>query len=155
MSHATNVNPPPAAAARRVRRGFSLIEFTAVLALMALVAGVVTLNVRYFVNKGKDDAVRVEIATIENALEAFYNVEGRYPTNEEGLAVLAEPRGVGGESLLARVPRDPWRNPYQYVRPGLYGPYDVICLGADGREGGDGLDADMASYDLDAADGGA
>lgn len=118
------------------------------LALMALVAGIVTLNVRYFVNQGKQDTVRVEIATLQNALETFYNVRGRYPTNDEGIAILAEPIGGGGEALLAEMPTDPWGNRYQYNNPGLSDPYDIICLGADGREGGEGIDADIASYDL-------
>lgn len=127
-------------------RGFSLIEFTAVLALMALIAGIVTLNVRYFVNKGKQDTVRVQIATVQSALEAFYNAESRYPTNDEGLAALAAPLG-GGEALLPKVPADPWGRPFQYNNPGINGAYDVICLGADGREGGDGIDADISSND--------
>jgi general secretion pathway protein G len=47
------------------------------------------------------------------------------------------------------VPRDPWDNPYIYVSPGVYGDYDIISLGADGEEGGEGNDADIRSWEID------
>ena len=129
-------------------QGFSLIEMLAVLALMAIVAGVVTMSVRPLMLKGKQDAARTEIGAIANALEGFYGVYGRYPTNEEGLDVLRRKTEKLSEALLTQDPVDPWGNPYQYNTPGREGPYEVICFGADGRDGGDGGDADIASWDL-------
>jgi general secretion pathway protein G len=126
----------------RSHAGFTLIELTAVLALMAILAGIVTMNVRHYLIKGKQDAARAEIATISDAVEAFYTAEGRYPTNQEGLAVLSEP-------LLKHAPIDPWGHPYQYNCPGRNNePYEVICFGADGREGGEGADADIYSWSV-------
>jgi general secretion pathway protein G len=131
-------------------RAFTLIELTAVLALMAILAGIVTINVRHYLIKGKQDAARAEIATIADAIEAFYTAQGRYPTNQEGLAVMADKSG-GAEPLLKQMPVDPWGHPYQYNCPGRNGePYEVICFGADGREGGDGADADIYSWSLKA-----
>ena len=49
------------------------------------------------------------------------------------------------EALLKNVPTDPWGHPYQYNSPGSAGPYEVICYGADGREGGEGVDLDISS----------
>ncbi|HCN31811.1 MAG TPA: type II secretion system protein GspG, partial [Rhodobiaceae bacterium] len=37
-------------------------------------------------------------------------------------------------------------NPYQYLVPGEFGSYDVFSLGADGRLGGSGLDADIGNW---------
>ena len=45
------------------------------------------------------------------------------------------------------VPKDPWSNDYQYVSPGQHGAYDLVSLGADGREGGDGENKDIASWE--------
>ena len=129
-------------------RGFSLIEMLAVLALMAIVAGVVALSVRPLMLKGKQDAATAEVGVIANALEGFYGVYGRYPTNEEGLDILRRKSEKLDEALLTQDPIDPWGNPYQYNTPGRDGPYEVICFGADGREGGDGGDADIGSWDL-------
>ena len=132
----------------RAPSGFSLIEMLAVLALMAIVAGVVTMSVRPLMLKGKQDAARTEVANISQALEAFYGVYGRYPTNEEGLDALRRKSEKLSEALLTAEPVDPWGNAYQYNTPGRDAPYEVICFGADGREGGEGGDADIVSGNL-------
>ena len=49
--------------------------------------------------------------------------------------------------LVHKMPRDPWGNAYQYNNPGRNGPYEVICYGADGREGGEGANMDISSDD--------
>ena len=68
----------------------------------------------------------------------------RYPTQEEGLAMLTQP-GVTG-AKLKKLPNDPWGHPYRYVVPGENGqPYAVISTGADGEPGGDGENADLRS----------
>ncbi|HWE00781.1 MAG TPA: type II secretion system major pseudopilin GspG [Tepidisphaeraceae bacterium] len=134
---------------RKWRRGFSLIEMTAVLALMAILAGIVTVNVRHHLIEGKRSAAKTEIATICDALEGFYAASGRYPTNEEGIAALAQKTDKSPEPLLKEMPIDPWGRPYQYNQPGRNGePYEVVSFGADGREGGEGADADIYSWKL-------
>ena len=133
----------------RARPGFSLIEMTAVLALMAILAGIVTVNVRHHLIAGKQNAARIEISTIAGALESFYSAYGRYPTNEEGLGVLSQKTEKSPEPLLKDVPVDPWGHAYQYNQPGRNGePYEVVCFGADGREGGEGVNADIYSWKL-------
>src|SRR3954468_17309305 len=132
------------------RRVFSLIEFLAVLALMAIVAGIVTISVRPLMVKGKQDAATAGVGNIAQALEAYYGIYGRYPTNEEGLAILRRKTEKIPDPLLTQDPIDPWGHPYQYNAPGRDGPYEVICFGADGREGGSGADKDIASWALNA-----
>jgi general secretion pathway protein G len=119
-----------------------------VFVLIGILATLVTVNVRYFLLKAKQNAARAEISSISTALETFYSVNGRYPDNSEGLAILAQRTEKQPEPLLKQVPMDPWRHPYQYNRPGREGPYEVICFGADGRPGGTGGDADIVSWDL-------
>ena len=132
-------------------RAFSLIEMTAVLALMAVLAGIVTVNVRHHLIAGKQSAAKTEIGTICDALEAFYSQYGRYPTNEEGLAILTQRTDKQPEPLLKQSPTDPWGHPYQYNQPGRNGdPYEIVCFGADGHEGGEGADADIYSWNLKA-----
>jgi general secretion pathway protein G len=41
------------------------------------------------------------------------------------------------------VPLDPWGNPYVYRSPGERANYDIISLGSDGRDGGNGNAADI------------
>jgi len=130
--------------------GFSLIEIMVVLVIIGLLAGVVSVNVRNYLITAKQNTARMEIATISDALEAFYTAHDRYPTNEEGLAVLTTATDRLSEPLLDQRPIDPWNRPYQYNQPGRQGPYEVMSLGADGREGGEpgSADADIGSWDL-------
>ena len=133
----------------RSRRGFSLLEMMFVFVLIGLLAGLVTVNARYYLAKGKQNAARAEISSICTALETFNSVEQRYPDNDEGLEILAEKSDRFPEPLLKRPPRDPWGRAYQYNRPGPEGePYEVICFGADGQGGGEGADADIRNWDL-------
>jgi general secretion pathway protein G len=42
---------------------------------------------------------------------------------------------------------DPWGHAYVYTIPGQHGKFDIVCLGADGVEGGEGENADIYSWD--------
>jgi general secretion pathway protein G len=133
---------------KQARRAFSLVEIMIVIVIIGLLAGVVTINVRGYLMKARQSTARTEIATIVQALGTFYATSGRYPTNEEGLDILTKPTEKNPEPLLEGKPTDPWGRPYQYVCPGSNAPFEVICLGADGREGGEGADADISSARL-------
>lgn len=132
----------------RRNRGFSLVEIMIVIVIMGLLAGVVAINVRSYLNKARQNAARTDIATIDHAVDMFWSETGRYPTQDEGLAILAKPSEKFPEPLLKDVPVDPWGRPYMYVYPAANGSYDVICLGADGKEGGTGQDEDISSSTL-------
>jgi len=75
----------------------------------------------------------------------------RYPTTEEGLALLNSAPSDGaaagrwrGPYLDEAVPNDPWDRPYVYrgERSATQG-FTLYSLGADGQPGGEGLDADV------------
>lgn len=128
--------------------GFTLLEMMVVLVLIGLLAGMVSLSTRHFLIKGKQNAARAEIATVGQALETFYATYGRYPSNEEGLSILHRKTDQLPVPLLVQMPTDPWARPYQYNMPGRTEAYEVICFGADGREGGSGADMDIVSWNL-------
>lgn len=132
-------------------RGFSLVEMMVVIVIIGMLAGLVSINVRGQLVRAKRDTARAEIATIVQALEAFYTVHDRYPRSENGLEALTRPSDRLVEPLLNSTPVDPWKRPYLYNAPGRDGPFEVFSLGADGREGGDpeSADADIGSWDLD------
>jgi general secretion pathway protein G len=130
------------------RAGFSLPELMVVIVIIGLLAGVATVSVRSYLVRGKQNIAKMEIAKICEALDAFYSHFDRYPTAEEGIAVLAAKTADFPDGLLNKVPNDPWGNPYEYVVPGGNGPYEVICYGGDHRQGGSGGDTDISSVDL-------
>ena len=129
-------------------KGFSLVELMVVIVILGLLAGVVTISVRGYLVRSRQQIARTEIATIQTALDTYYSQNGRYPTNEEGIEILAKKTEDGIDAILSKVPVDPWKNPYEYISPGKNGPYEVICYGADHREGGTGENKDISSDEL-------
>ena len=138
---------------RRRSSGFTLIELMVVMAILGLLATVVVVNILPSQDKAMREKARTDVALIEQALEMFRLDMARYPTTEEGLEALrdappglADPARYRSGGYLKRLPDDPWGNPYQYAAPGLNGAVDVYSLGADGREGGEGADADIGNW---------
>ena len=137
---------------RRKQNGFTLIEMMVVLVLIGLLAGVVTVSVRHYLVRGKQEAARAQVSSLNTSVNAFYTIYGRYPTNDEGLDILTRKTDRIADPLIeARaIPSDPWGRPYQYNSPGRQEPYEILSYGADGREGGTGADADIVSWQLSA-----
>lgn len=137
---------------RRARRsgnrklGFTLVELLVVLAILALLAGIVGPKVLSQLGGAKAKTAAVQIADIEKTLELFKLDVGRYPTADEGLnALVAKPPNAAawtGPYLKGGVPLDPWAHPYVY-KPGPGGTVEILSLGADGAPGGEGENADI------------
>jgi len=132
------------------RCGFSLVELMVVIVIIGLLSGVVTISVRSYLINGKQAVARLEIAKLAQATDTFYSHFNRYPTNEEGIAVLAQKSDAFPDGLVNKVPLDPWGHPYEYNYPGRKGPYDLVSYGADHREGGAGADSDLTNSDVEA-----
>ncbi|MGI9470655.1 MAG: type II secretion system major pseudopilin GspG [Rubripirellula sp.] len=130
------------------RRGFSLVELIVVMVILGMLAGLVAVRTRGYLVSSKQNAAKTEIANIVKAVETFYADQGRYPTTDEGIEILARGTDSWPDGFLNKVPLDPWKNAYEYISPGSTQPYEVISLGADGREGGDGENKDFTSESL-------
>jgi general secretion pathway protein G len=132
------------------RRGFTLLELLVVMVIIGLLAGYV--GPKFFGQIGKSEvkAARAQIDALQKSLDQYRLDVGRYPSTEQGLAVLVtkpadEPKWQG-PYLAKAVPKDPWGHDYQYRAPGEHGEYDLLSLGKDGRPGGEGEDADLTSW---------
>ncbi|HDS84262.1 MAG TPA: type II secretion system protein GspG [Phycisphaerales bacterium] len=137
-------------------RGFTLVELMAVLLIIALLAGVAAKNFMGQTEKAKVTTTKATLKTLHQAVNMFKLDTGRYPTEEMGLLELVEqPPDVdywtpGGYLETTTVPRDAWKNEYIYqLNPESGKPFVIISYGADGREGGEGYDADLYSTDVD------
>lgn len=119
-----------------------------VIVIIGLLAGTVTISVRSYLIRGKQSVARVEIAKICLAIDTFYSEYDRYPTSDEGIAILLEKNDAFADGLLSKQPVDPWKRPYEYIYPGNSTPYEVICYGADHQEGGTGADKDLSNADV-------
>ena len=120
--------------------GFTLVELMVVLVIIGLLATIVIINVMPAADRAAVTKAHADIATLEQAIEMYKLDNQRYPTTQEGLQVL-----VAGH-YIPRLPEDPWHHPYLYASPGEGGkPFRVATLGADGRAGGSGTDADISN----------
>jgi len=128
--------------------GFSLVEVMVVLVIIGMLAAVVTIGTRHYLVSAKQNTARTEIATMVQAVETFYIAYHRYPSSSEGLSILLQSTERISEPLLKQPPIDPWDNPYLYIVPGTNAPYEIVSFGADGRQGGDGSNADIGSSNL-------
>ena len=131
--------------------GFTLVEMLVVLVIIGLVMGLVGPRVLSYLSDARVKTARLQIESFANSLDLFYVDAGRYPSPQEGLAALVQrPPHLGlwnGPYLKGgAVPSDPWGNAYIYKAPGTHGAYDLISLGSDGHEGGEGTAADIANW---------
>lgn len=130
--------------------GFSLIEIMVVVVIMGIMAALIVPNIMDRPDQARAVAARQDIGALMQALKLYRLDHGRYPNPNEGLEALAGGSQVGAENnrraYMDRLPHDPWGTPYQYLNPGVHGEIDVFSLGADGRAGGEGNDADIGSW---------
>jgi general secretion pathway protein G len=121
--------------------GFTLVELMVVIVIIGLLATVVVINVMPAQNTARLKKAEADIATLEQAAEMYRLNKMDYPESGAGLQALV------AEGFVKRLPDDPWGNPYRYSAPGGDGrPFDIYSYGADGREGGEGDDADIGNW---------
>ncbi len=136
--------------ASRTRAGFTLIEVLVVLVILGLLAGLVGPRLFGKVDASKVRTAETQVRMLKTALQTFHLDAGRYPSTAEGLAVLrarptdGELAGWAGPYLDDELPLDPWGNPFQYRdEAAATQDFTLYSLGADGKPGGEGLDADI------------
>ncbi len=128
----------------RADRGFTLIEIMIVVTIIAMLSAVIIVpNITRSLARAKVEAAKVQIKNFQTPLLEYNSVYGNYPSGEEGLDALVK------EGYLKKAPVDPWGKPYQYRFPGENdsNEYEIWSYGADGREGGEGFNADIKSWD--------
>jgi general secretion pathway protein G len=152
MMKTSRLSAPPCPKTVR-SSGFTLLEVMVVIAIIAVMAALVVPNVMGRFGEAQYKAAKTDIASIASALKLYQVDNGSYPSTEQGLAALVnKPSGQPEapnwrNSYIEKLPRDPWQHPYQYLRPGQHGEFDLYSLGADGKPGGEKNDADLGNWD--------
>ena len=135
------------------QRGFTLIEVMVVVVILGILAALVVPRIMGRPDEARVIKARQDVQAVEAALNLYRLDNHAYPSTDQGLKALVEkPAGdpaapnwkAGG--YLDRVPQDPWDRPYQYLNPGLHGEIDIWSYGADGQEGGEGVNADLGNW---------
>jgi general secretion pathway protein G len=137
---------------RAAQQGFTLLEIMVVVVIIGLLAAIVVPNFIGNIDTAAINRAKQDIRGIETALNLYRLDNFRYPSTADGLQALVtnpgEANAPNWKQQLPRLPVDPWNRPYQYANPGQHGEFDVFSYGADGQEGGEGVNADIGNWEL-------
>ena len=127
------------------RRQFSLLEIIIAISIVALIAAIAVPNLLGSAEEAKVNTAKTEINNIKSAIIQYKIKEGKFP---ESLASLTT-AGGSKTSYLKNVPKDPWKNEYQYeLAPESHEGFEITSFGADGNSGGEGVNADIKLSEL-------
>jgi general secretion pathway protein G len=130
-------------------RAFTLIELLAVIAILGLIAAFAVPQVLKWVSGARSDSARIQIDALGGSIDLYRLEVGSFPPTLE--ALVEKPPGVdkwnGPYLKKIVIPKDPWGNAYIYRYPGNNGSYDLLSLGADNSEGGEGERKDIVSWE--------
>ena len=132
-----------------MKKALTLIEIMIVIVILGLLASLVVPNIIGQGERAKEKLVCVQMKSLKDALDNFKIEEGTYPTTEEGLkALIQNPNPSKYQNYpkngflgSKKLPKDPWGGEYIYINNN--GNIDIISLGADKKEGGDGENKDI------------
>ncbi len=143
------------------RRAFTILELLIVIGILLAIGGLVLYNVLGASERADQQMTKARIKDFERALEAFRFDMKRWPSEEEGLAVLWTSERLDSEDetgnwqgpyLKEPNPRDIWGTEWIYRQPSQVRderPYDIISAGPDRQEG---TEDDITNHDDRAGD---
>ena len=135
--------------------GFTFIETIVAISIILILSAAVGFSAIKYVEKARIAACRNQIETFRLALHSYLLDSGQYPTEAQGLRALWEkpvlapvPPLWDGPYTDRVIPKDPWGNEYRYKNPGDKNlPFTIVSYGAEGKEKGEGANADIYSWD--------
>ncbi|HUL95714.1 MAG TPA: type II secretion system major pseudopilin GspG [Usitatibacter sp.] len=131
----------------RRQGGFTLLEIIIVFVLIAGLLAFLVPKIYDQMGTAQAREAKIRLQTLVGNIELYKLEVGRYPDNLQ--ALVKQPSGVdkwNGPYAKDADLKDSWGNDYRYTAPGSAGkPYDLVSLGADGREGGDGPNRDISN----------
>jgi general secretion pathway protein G len=138
--------------------GFTLIELMVVIVILGILAGLIVPRIMGRPEEAKQLKAKIQIESLETTLKLYKLDTGMYPDTEQGLQALIEfpTTGTltknwrkGGYLEKGKLPKDPWKNDFVYLSPGVHGVYDIISYGADGIPGGEDKNKDINSWEIE------
>ncbi len=120
------------------------MEMIIVLSIIALLMGLVIMNLNPIKGVAETKKVQADILALKEALSAYQLQTGTLPTSAQGLKSLwhfptEDPIPDQWHKIMDEEVVDPWGHSYKYSNPGKHNPdgYDVYSMGEDGQDGAD------------------
>jgi general secretion pathway protein G len=130
------------------QKGFTLIEIMIVLAIVGMLFSFVGVNVIKKFRESKLSAAKIQMASYEQSLQAYYLAHSMYPSTAQGLQALITAPTVGkipknypegGYFGKKQLVNDPFGNPYRYECE----DNQNYTISSDGPDGTAGTDDDL------------
>jgi general secretion pathway protein G len=136
------------------QRGFSLIEIMVVVIILGILASLVVPKIISRPDDARAVKAKHDVLGLQNALDLYRLDNGFYPSTDQGLNALAKkpsttPTPRNWKPYLKNLPKDPWGRDYLYLNPGQHGEIDIFTFGANGQPGGEGINAEIGSWNAD------
>lgn len=136
------------------QRGFSLIEIMVVVIILGILASLVVPKIMSRPDDARIVKAKHDILGVQNALDLYRLDNGFYPSTDQGLDALVKkpatrPSPKNWKLYLKSLPKDPWGRDYLYLNPGQHGEIDIFTYGANGEPGGEGVNAEIGTWNAD------
>ena len=135
------------------QKGFTLIEILVVVVIIGILGAIIVPNLLGRPDQARVTAAQSDLRSLANALDIYRLDNFQYPSTDQGLEALVskpsgfpEPKNYNPDGYIKKLPTDPWGSPYIYERTPE--GFNLFSLGADGSEGGEGMNADIRFEDL-------
>ena len=127
---------------KRNNGGFTLLELMIVIVILGILGAIVAPKFMDEPHKARVVQAKMQIENLSTAVKKFYLDNGFYPSTEQGLEALVTRPAIG------KTPKNYPANDYVYTAPGQKVPFEIMSLGSDGAEGGEGEAADIWGEDV-------
>jgi general secretion pathway protein G len=130
---------------QRRQGGFTILEIVIVFILLAGIMAFVGPKIFEQMGRAKSQEARIRMQHLVGQIEMYKLEVGKYPENLQ--ALVKQPPGLdkwNGPYAKDDDLKDAWGNDFRFQLPGSSKPFDLVSLGADGREGGEGENRDIA-----------
>lgn len=144
-------------------RGFTLLEVMIVIGIILLIAGLVTVNLMGSRAEATKGTVEIQLRSLRDAMKQFNLAFNRFPTEEEGIAVLWSKETLDPQADATKwrafmeqsIPNDPWSTPWGYTPTSDQAPEGMFDLWSNGPDKESGTADDIRLWKaVDPASGG-
>ncbi len=129
----------------RRERGFTILEIVIVFILLAGIMAFVGPKIFEQMGRAKSQEARIRIQQLSGQIEMYKLEVGKYPDNLGALVRNPGSDKWNGPYAKETDLKDAWGNDYRFTVPGQGKAYDLVSLGADGKEGGEGENRDVTN----------